>query len=177
MNAFVTRALAATGAVIAVAGWSSSALAEDVYGSQGPRATHGAPMRDVITYQEKEPNSALIGSGALMFGLSYGGSVFAAAISDRPSDNHLYIPVVGPWMDLTNRGNDCAGIERCGVNETANKVLLATDGIFQAAGVLQIIGGFLAPETRTVTRTAKPGVHFSPTGGMGSVGLSAYGAF
>jgi hypothetical protein len=51
------------------------------------------------------------------------------------------------------------------------------DGVFQGAGMAQIVAGFLFPEKRTVTRSAERGVHVSPTAGLGSVGITAYGAF
>jgi hypothetical protein len=182
MTGIVNRALVASAAAALTAVWSSAAFAaDDAYGSpattrgSAPQVIIGAPARDVVTYEEKGPNTALLSSGALMMGLSYGGSVVVAATSDRPEDQKLFIPLAGPWMDLSNR-TPCRGYD-CGVNETVNKVLLVTDGIFQGVGALQILGGFLFPETRTVTRAAKPGIHFTPTGGMGSVGIQAYGSF
>jgi hypothetical protein len=111
-----------------------------------------------------------------MFGLAYGTSIVIGATSDRASDQNLFVPLAGPWMDLATRA-DCPG--PCGADETVNRVLLATAGFFQAAGALQVAAGLLFPETRTVTRAAevRPGVHFAPRVGKGMVGLSAYGAF
>lgn len=180
MHGIVNRALVTSAAVAAVAVWSSAASAHDESYStprargSAPQVIIGAPARDVVTYEEKSPNSALLGSGALMLGLSYGGSLIVAATSDRPEDSHLYIPVAGPWMNLANR-TPCR-VPECSVPETVNKVMLVTDGIFQGVGALQILGGFLFPETRTVTRT-QAGVHFTPTGGKGSIGIAAYGSF
>lgn len=183
MHGIVNRALVASAAVALTAVWSSAAFADDPYGpsehatarGSAPQVIIGAPSRDVVTYEEKAPNAALLSSGALMMGLSYGGSLVVAATSDRPEDQKLYIPLAGPWMNLMSR-TPCR-VAECGVNETVNKVMLVTDGIFQGVGALQILGGFLFPETRTVTRAAKPGVHFTPTGGIGSVGIQAYGSF
>jgi hypothetical protein len=109
----------------------------------------------------------------MMFGLSYGGAVIVGAASSRESDQKLYMPVVGPWMNLANRGTCSA--PGCDANETANRVLLVADGVFQAAGVLQILGGFLFPEKRIETRAA--GVQVAPSVGLGSVGVTARGAF
>ena len=174
MNGIVTRALSASLAAAILAS-STVAFADDAYAPppSPPSVVMATPSRGVVTYEEKNPNSALIGSGSLMFGLSYGGSVIVAAMSDREGDQHLYIPVAGPWMDLTSRG-DCRGPD-CGVNETANKFLLVANGIFQSVGVLQIAGGFLFPETRTITRAAK--LRITPNVGKGMVGLTASGSF
>ncbi len=134
------------------------------------------PPREVITWQERVPNGNLVAGGVLTLGLTYGTSVVVGATSDRASDQYLFVPVAGPWMDLANR--DCWN-NPCGVDEAGNQVLLMASGIVQAAGVLEIAAGFLLPVTRTVTRVAAvpKGVHVTPTAGPSSVGLAAYGAF
>jgi len=130
------------------------------------------PQRDVVTWQERVPNANLVAGGIFTLGLSYGTSVVVGAISDRPADQFLFVPVAGPWLNLASR--DCRSTP-CGLGEAGNQVLLVTNGIVQAAGVLEIVAGFLLPETRTVTRVGQ--VHVTPTGGPGSIGLSAHGAF
>jgi hypothetical protein len=134
------------------------------------------PPRDVITWQEQVPNANLVGSGLLTLGLSYGTSVVVGATSDRASDQFLFVPLAGPWMDLATR--DCRGAP-CDLDEVGNRVLLVANGIVQAAGALEILAGFAMPVTRTVTRVAQvpKGVHVTPTAGPGAVGLAAYGAF
>lgn len=134
------------------------------------------PPQEVITWQERVPNGNLVAGGILTLGLSYGTSVVVGATSDRASDQFLFVPVAGPWMDLASR--DCRSAP-CDVNEGGNQVLLMASGIVQAAGVLEIAAGFLLPVTRTVTRVAgvPKGVHVTPTAGPSSVGLAAYGAF
>src|SRR5579859_7782694 len=99
------------------------------------------------------PNSALLSSGLFAFGVPYVTSVIVAASSNFEPDKHLYVPVVGPWMDFANRG-DCGGLaQRTCDNETANKVLLVADGVLQGIGALEIVGAFLTPETHTVVAT------------------------
>ena len=94
--------------------------------------------------------------------------------SARAVDNStLYVPVVGPWLNLARRDSECPN-GRC-MGDTPNKVLLAVDGVFQGIGVLQVLGGFLFPTTRTVTQTA--GVQVLPSVGVHQVGLTAVGAF
>jgi hypothetical protein len=135
-----------------------------------------APPPRVITFQETRPNADLIGGGIALFGLTYGTSIIVGAQSDRTSDQYLFVPVVGPWMALATR-DPC--FEMCGPGEAVSRVLLVTDGLLQGVGVLQILGGFIFPETRTVTRLAEVprGVHVAPSVGPRMVGLTAYGAF
>jgi len=72
------------------------------------------------------PNREMIGSGVVTLGISYGASVIVGAQSDHEGDKSLFVPVAGPWMDLTTRGG--CNVEPCG-HETANKVLLVVDGM------------------------------------------------
>lgn len=174
MKRLITPAAAALAVALTALGSSSVALAHE----SGSRATSRLPgparPHDVITYEESMPNGSLIGSGLTMFAFSYVPSMVVAASSSRAVDNStLYVPVAGPWMNLARRDRDCPN-GRC-MGDTPNKVLLVVDGVFQGIGVLQVLGGFLFPTTRTVTQTA--GVHVLPSVGMHQVGLTAVGAF
>jgi hypothetical protein len=129
--------------------------------------------------RESWPNRSMLTTGMFAFGVPYVASVVVASTSDRPSDKHLYVPVVGPWFDLANRG-DCGnfGQPACD-NETAYKVLLVADGIFQGIGALDIAGAFLFPETRIV-RTSDDGPRFrvAPSRvGPSGYGVAALGTF
>jgi hypothetical protein len=183
MKGYRSHAATAMAAALVLTAWTSSSHAEQASDDslQSPEAASPPPPivvsqesapRDVITKEEKMPNAGLITGGALMFGIPYASSVIVAASSARAGDQHLYIPVAGPWLDIGNRGPCVA--PRC-ENEMGNKVLLVADGILQSVGVLQIVGGFVFPTKRTVTRTV--GVHVTPTGGRSSIGVAAYGAF
>lgn len=124
------------------------------------------------------PNRSLLHAGAWTLGLSYVPALVVGIESSENADKNLYIPVAGPWIDFANR--DCP---TC-AHETANKVLLVTDGIFQGIGALQLIGSFLFVETRTSAALAKPRVakassfQVAPTRlPAGGYGLAARGAF
>jgi len=124
-------------------------------------------------------NAPMFTSGALVFAASYGASVIVASNDDGRGNNRLYVPVVGPWLALNDRGSCDVTKSSCD-HETTAKVLLVADGIFQAAGVIGMIDGLLQPSThRVITRTAKrePKVHVTPTFANGSPGLAALGSF
>ena len=175
MKRSITPAATALAVAFTALGPSSVALAQppEPDPMASPRWPGPAQPGDVITYQESMPNSALIGSGLTMFGFSYIPSMVVAASSPRASDSALYVPVVGPWVDLARRDRDCSSAPCPG--DTANKVLLVFNGVFQGLGTLHILGGFLFPTTRTVTQTA--GVHVLPSVGATQMGLTAVGAF
>ena len=157
------------GALLASSLWVSAADAQTV-------VTTRASSRETVV--SGGPNSALLGSGLFAFGVPYVASVVVASTSSEGADKNLYIPVVGPWTDLANRGG-CGGFgQRSCDNETANKVLLVADGIFQGIGALEIVGAFLMPETRTVTVASEPRVVVGPSSvGRTGYGLAAVGTF
>jgi hypothetical protein len=134
--------------------------------------------RDSVSETERTPNAAMITSGAILFGIPYTASVIVGASSPNRADRNLIVPVIGPWIDLANR-SVCVGAE-C-PNETTNKVMLVASGVLQTVGVLDFVGGFVFPVTRTTTRTAKAAqstaVHVLPTAFASSVGLAAFGRF
>jgi hypothetical protein len=127
-------------------------------------------------------NAPVFTTGALVFAASYGASVVVAASSDDNNDrgNHrLYVPVVGPWLALSDRGSCDVSLSRCD-HETTAKVLLVADGVFQAAGLIGMLDGVFQPSShRVLQRTAKVDtkIHVTPTVANGDPGLAVFGKF
>jgi hypothetical protein len=121
------------------------------------------------------PNVPMLGTGAALLVLPYGASVITAAQSDLDSDNRLYIPVVGPWLDFADRPCrfGCAG----GGNDTAASILLIADGVAQGAGALIALASLAVPEQKTEKIEAKPEVHVLPVSYAGGAGVGAVGTF
>jgi len=118
------------------------------------------------------PSMEMVGSGIGTFALSYLPAVVVGATSSLGADRTLFVPLAGPWMDLTQRPR-CGPVVSCNAEDT-DKVLLITDGVFQAIGALTIVGGFLTTvhETKTVRAAdLRPTLHL----GTGSVGGKGYG--
>jgi hypothetical protein len=137
--------------------------------------------RPVVESSSSGPNAYLFRSGLFTLGVAYIPALVVALESDRSADNRLYAPIVGPWLDLGSRGDECSGGE-CG-NETVNKVLLVTDGVFQGLGALQILSSFIFPSRSAVTLSRDDGstlASFSVTPasfGHGANGVMAIGQF
>ncbi len=129
-----------------------------------------------VTTEGSAPNSTMLGAGIGVLGLSYGAAVVVGATSARTDDRTLFVPIVGPWFDLANR-------PACGIGVTCNdentaKVLLVTDGVFQAIGTLSIVGSFLSPERKEVHTVRSATVRLVPAPvGAGGSGLLAVGTF
>lgn len=128
---------------------------------------------------EKRPNRTLLSTGVGIFVVSYGASAVAGAISDRDSDKNLFIPVVGPWMDLADR--NCGAADPCGNREDINKAMIITSGVVQGVGVLMALSSLIIPETTSVRETrsakAKPSVAVAPVSFGTGAGLGAVGRF
>jgi hypothetical protein len=123
-------------------------------------------------------NAPVFATGALTFGGTYLASVIVAGSSDHQGNNHLYVPVAGPWLDLADRGPNCPALQNNCDSETTAKILLVADGVFQAAGIITMLDGVLAPthHTRVVT-TAQRDYHIVPTTVHGNAGLAVFGHF
>jgi hypothetical protein len=151
---------------------------------EAPATVQVAPApAQVVTTQETTsqatgPSWAMVGSGVAIFGLSYVPAVVVGGASGLNADRALFVPLAGPWIDLTQRPGCPVGTS-CNA-ETTDKVLLVVDGIFQGIGALTIVGGFLttAHRTKTVTRSADLTLRLSPTQlGNGGYGMMALGTF
>lgn len=119
------------------------------------------------------PNVPLLATGLVLLGGSYGASVIVGAASDRKEDDKLFIPVVGPWLDLHQR--DC-NANPCS-NEGLNKALLIGDGVLQGVGALGVILSLVIPQTTTRNwyLIGNKSMAISPQ--LSNLGLSAAGQF
>jgi hypothetical protein len=130
------------------------------------------------TVTRSGPNRALLQSGVVALGVPYAASAVVAITSDHPGDKNLYLPVVGPWFDLGNRGSCGGALEPSCDRETAYKALLVADGIVQGIGALEIIGAFIYPEARTTRAATERTWAITPARlAVGSYGLAAFGRF
>ena len=155
----------------------------------GTTTTTAAPYGPAPAAAEEErsietrPHKTLLKTGIIVSLASYAGSAIAGAASQRDEDKLLFVPLVGPWLDLGNR--DCDARE-CGKMESTNRAMIATAGAFQLAGTLLIVGSFLVPESSTVRRERRvlsapkpptPEVAFTPVSYVGGAGFGAVGRF
>ena len=101
-----------------------------------------------IESADSAPNRAVIGTGLLAAALWYVPGVIVAARSPVATDASLFVPIAGPWLDLSDRPQCGPGNVSCRV-ETGNQVLLVMDGLFQAWGLTTaIVGVFLKEHSR-----------------------------
>src|SRR5712691_6145988 len=99
------------------------------------------------------PDIAVLVAGIAILAVGYGPSAFVPMHGDHKGDDRLYVPVIGPWLDLANR--ECTGAtmataggpielasrQPCGTSAIEEAALI-TSGILQGVGGLQIMGAF-----------------------------------
>jgi hypothetical protein len=120
------------------------------------------------------PDPLLITTGAALFGLPYGFSVWAGAVSTNPSDHWLYAPVFGPLADLIAR-QTCKSVG-CMGNVSGDAAPLVISGLTQAAGLAVFVTAFASP-SRPPPSSSSFALRVAPTTYRGGAGLSAFGAF
>lgn len=118
--------------------------------------------------------------GAIAFGLvslilSYGPSAFVAATSPLKSDQWLYVPVAGPWIDFATRPHCTANmaieypVDPC-LPESLARFGLIVSGILQSSGALLTLVGL--PSSAEVrwgdhqTRSVRLGPSFGVANGV-----------
>jgi hypothetical protein len=133
------------------------------------------PVIDAATTSTRLPNRPLLITGVVVLGASYGAAAIAGAVSDREADEKLFYPVVGPWLDLNDRGCDA---DPCS-NKTLNQALLIGDGVLQGLGALSVLLSVMIPETTTRSwyLIGNQDVTVLPLVGSTTSGLAAVGRF
>ncbi len=166
-------------AVLAAVTWTAAAGAQTAVTTPQPVVAPQPTVTEQTSYSA--PNPALLGGGLIAFAGSYVPSVIVAAANNTSYDNNLYIPVVGPWIDLGNRPA-CGGFGQTGCGtEDGYKALLIIDGAVQGVGALATVLGLVVPQRHTtvvVAKADKPTVHVLPAQlNRDAYGVAAFGNF
>jgi len=130
---------------------------------------------------ESKRSGGAIAFGLVSFILSYGPSAFVAATSPSRSDQWLWAPVAGPWIDLATRPHCTADmsipypVDPC-LPESLARFGLIVSGILQTSGaLLTLVGLPSSAEVRWGDRQART-VRVGPALGTAN-GLSVDGTF
>jgi hypothetical protein len=138
------------------------------------------PVSEETTSEATGPSMAMVGSGLVLFGLSYVPALVVGTSSRLDADHTLVVPIAGPWMDLAQRPGCYASGSACN-GENTSKVLLVTDGVLQAASVLVTLSGLFAPAYQTTTvqsaKITEPTLHLTPAAMGSGYGMAALGTF
>lgn len=149
--------------------------------SRAETAAPGAAAPVVERTSYAPPNRLILAAGIAAFAGSYGTSVIVAAANSNSYDNNLYIPLLGPWLDLQNRpGCGGPGEAHCTGRESTERAGLVLSGVFQALGLMTVAVGLIVPEkrhTKTLAKTDAPRLRVAPALVRSGYGLAADGTF
>ncbi len=162
--------------------WTRAGRAQE---SPPAAPVEAAPVqtRTETVHEGGGPSIGELSSGIVTLGVTYGAAAIVASESPRSADHKMFVPIVGPWMALSDRPG-CGGATgpSCPL-ETAYMVLIVADGIGQALGAITIVGAFLHPEERIVTHSTtaaappKPVLRVLPSSFGSGYGMLALGTF
>lgn len=135
-------------------------------------STTSAPPRDMTLYSKRTPNKAVLITGGSLFVSTYVTTAALAAANGPTADKDLFIPVVGPWINLADRDTNREDNSR----DTA---LIVGSGVLQGVGAAMLISSFFIPEKVPTARISAGNVkmNVTPTAGPGAGGIGAVGTF
>jgi len=116
------------------------------------------------------PSLWLIG-GVTALAFSYAPAAMVAATSGLTVDRTLVVPVLGPWIDLTQRPACPDGV----CSDKAGKQLLVLDGAFQAASLAAILFGLLSASQATATARPSADLRLTVRVAPAPVGVAGHG--
>lgn len=134
------------------------------------------------------PATGVITGGAVGLGASYGVAlIFGAAHGFDNGGGWLAMPLVGPWLAITERQyQSCSATlvsqaRRCvdrAVKEVQYITFVTVDGIFQLASGFLLLAGFLSSKDELIRTDLLPKVSFvPPTPGRRDWALTVQGRF
>jgi hypothetical protein len=117
----------------------------------------------------KTDGAASTRTAGLLFLLGGYAGAYVAALSLPSTLGAMYVPVVGPWLTLKE------------VDADAGKVLIATDGALQGAGLVLLVGGLVGAGKQLLREPAEfgdaAGIHVAPRATAGGWGVQVFGRF
>jgi len=133
-----------------------------------PQTPTAEPRETMTVYKKERPNKAVLITGGALFVSTYVTTAAFAAANGPIGDKDLYIPIVGPWINLADRS--CSS---CSTHETRDTVLIAGSGALQGIGAALLVASFFIPEKAAAATIAAGPVKMTvapSVGGLGAVG-------
>ena len=160
----------ATPAPASPVGSTVTTSASDARATLAPASAPLSAERTTL-YQTRTPNRFFLYVGGAALAGTYATTAVVAANSGSIGDHDLYLPVVGPWINLASRDS--------ATTSTGDTVLILGSGILQGVGAGMMVASLFIPEKyATATIAAGPvKMNVSPTAGAGSGGVGAFGTF
>ncbi|MDB4933828.1 MAG: hypothetical protein JWP87_800 [Labilithrix sp.] len=126
------------------------------------------PRESVTVYDKRRPNKAVLITGTSFLVSTYATTAALAAANGPVADKDLYIPVVGPWINLASRDTNRP-------DNTRDSLLIAGSGVLQGLGAAMMVTSFFVPEKIPTARISAGNVKMQVAPALGGVG--AIGTF
>jgi len=126
-------------------------------------STRDARAQDIVVERREVPVGAgmpLIGAGTVVVSLATGVALIVATSSTYDYDRLLFIPILGPWIDLAYRPPSSQ-------EENWARAGLIADGLAQAAGLAMLIVGTVMHHQREPKKPRQIIVPIATSGGAG----------
>ncbi len=126
-------------------------------------ATREARAQDVVVERREVPVGAgvpWIGAGTVVSSISTGVALIVATTSPYDWDRVLFIPIVGPWIDLAHRPESST-------EENWARAGLVVDGVAQAVGLAMLIAGTVMHHQKLPKHPRQLIVPIATSGGAG----------
>ena len=166
---------ATTPATTAPTSTTTTTSADDATAAAPTPMTSMAPPTGESTtiYQKRTPNKAMLITGSALFVSTYVTTAALAGANGGLGDKDLYIPIVGPWINIAER---TPGQYE---NNTRDTLLIAGSGVLQGVGAIMAVTSFFVPEKVPAARIQAGSVkmEITPQAGAGVGGLGAVGVF
>lgn len=154
---------------------TTTTSAEDVSAAAPMPPVTSTPMTSGETttvYQHQRPNRPLLITGSALLVGTYATTAAVSGANGPVADRDLYIPIVGPWINIADRDTNRP-------DNTRDTLLIAGSGVLQGIGAALIVTSIFVPESVPAARISAGNVKMqvTPTAGYGSGGLGAVGTF
>src|SRR5260370_1021815 len=97
--------------------FATAVLSSAARAQEAPPASTAPVTVETTTTQATGPSFAMVGSGIGILALSYLPVVVVGATSGLDADRNLFVPIAGPWIDLTQRPG-CPASGSCNTETT-----------------------------------------------------------
>ena len=155
---------------------TTTTSADDATAASASPVTTTSPApsgESTVIYNKRTPNKAVLITGTSLLVSTYVTTAALAGANGSVADKDLYIPIVGPWINIGDRPSSTRS------DSTRDTLLIAGSGVLQGIGALMAVGSFFIPEKVPAARIQAGNVKMEvmPTAAAGSAGLGAIGTF
>jgi hypothetical protein len=166
------KLLIVSAAVLACTSLATRAFADETPMPAGSLAPPPSGESTVVSGKQT-PNKAILITGASLLASTYVTTAAFAGANGPVADRDLFIPIIGPWINLKDR------TPATRANNERDAFLIAGSGVLQGMGALMMVTSIFIPEKVPAARIQAGNVNMvvTPQASAGGGGFGAIGTF